>query len=310
MSGLSLGAPLADPRLDLCDVFAFGSPTNPARTTLVLTANPEGGPLHPDAVYRLGIDNSGDLRNDFALSFVYSSPDDGAQTVDVYLAVGKQAPTIAAVGSQVFGGVEVSFGARVTAVESGGLTFAAGARSDPAFVDRDGTGRDSRAESNVIAMVIELPNDYLSASPDVRVWGRCSMMKDRVWVHTDRVGHPSLGDFIAADDMREQYRAGEPNRDRELWMGQLIDVMARTGGYTREEAAEAINAEGTLPDVLTYNPSQPSKYPNGRTLTDDVFAYRRAFLTKGQSPASGLSPHTDILPEFPYLGPPHLGQQH
>jgi len=30
-----------------------------------------------------------------------------------------------------------------------------------------------------------------------------------------------------------------------------------------------------------------------------------AFLTKGECPPSGLSPHTDTLDVFPYLGPPH-----
>jgi hypothetical protein len=40
-------------------------------------------------------------------------------------------------------------------------------------------------------------------------------------------------------------------------------------------------------------------------FTDDVIDYRLAFLTKGECPPSGLSPHTDTLTEFPYLGPPH-----
>ena len=54
--------------------------------------------------------------------------------------------------------------------------------------------------------------------------------------------------------------------------------------------------------MLTYDPSKPAKYPNGRVFTDDVIDYRLAFLTKGECPPSGLSPHTDTLDEFPYLG--------
>jgi len=303
--GARPGAPLGDPRLNLCDLYAFQSPADPDRTALILTANPEAGPLHPDAVYRLGIDYTGDYRNDIAFSFVYSPPIDGAQTVDVYLAVGAQASTVAAVGSQIFGDVAVSFGERSAGVESGGFTFAAGARSDPSYVDRDGAGRGSHAQANVIATVIELPSSYLSPSPDVRIWGRCSLLQDGQWTHADRAGQPSLGSVIATEDTRAEYRAGEPNRDRERWMGPLIDVMARTGGYTRKEAIAAIEAEATLPNVLTYNPSQPAKYPNGRTLTDDVIDYRVAFLTMRGTPLSGLTPHTDLLPEFPYLGSPH-----
>jgi hypothetical protein len=57
--------------------------------------------------------------------------------------------------------------------------------------------------------------------------------------------------------------------------------------------------------MLTFNPSKPAQYPNGRVFTDDVIDYRLAFLTKGECPPSGLSPHADTLTVFPYLGPPH-----
>ena len=46
--------------------------------------------------------------------------------------------------------------------------------------------------------------------------------------------------------------------------------MGHTGGYSREEAIAAIDEEGTLPDMLTYNPARPARYPNGRVFSDDV----------------------------------------
>ena len=61
--------------------------------------------------------------------------------------------------------------------------------------------------------------------------------------------------------------------------------MGHTGNYTREEAIAAIDKEGTLPDMLTFNPSEPAKYPNGRVFTDDVIDYRLAFLSKGRDSA-------------------------
>ena len=54
--------------------------------------------------------------------------------------------------------------------------------------------------------------------------------------------------------------------------------------------------------MLTFNPSKPAQYPNGRVFTDDVINDRLAFLTKGECPPTGLTPHTDTLREFPYLG--------
>ena len=69
-TGLSLGPPLGDQRLDLCDLYAFQSPTDPSRTVIILNANPNADALHPDAIYRLNIDTDGDLLTDVALSYV------------------------------------------------------------------------------------------------------------------------------------------------------------------------------------------------------------------------------------------------
>jgi hypothetical protein len=287
---------LADPRLDLRDLYVFQSPADPSRTVLALTVNSDGGALYPKAVYRLGIDQSGDYRDDISFSFVFSEPEDGRQSVDVLLAVGSEASSIAAVGSLIFGDIDVSFAdaPHVWRSRSGSFVFFAGARSDP-----------SRTAANVVAMVIEVPTGNLGAQPDVRIWARCSLLENGTWRQVDRVGHPGLAEsFVDGDDMAD-YRAGAPGRDRERWIGSLIEVMARDGGYSREEAIAAIDAEGTLPDVLTFNPSKPAKYPNGRTLTDDVIAHRIAFLAKGKRTPSGVNPHTDLLSEFPYLGPPH-----
>jgi hypothetical protein len=85
-TGLSLGPPLGDQRLDLCDLYAFTSPADPERTVIILNANPLADALHPDAIYRLAVDNDGDLQNDIAFSYVFSEPKDGKQIVDVYLA--------------------------------------------------------------------------------------------------------------------------------------------------------------------------------------------------------------------------------
>ncbi|MBB2993250.1 hypothetical protein FHR72_004758 [Mycolicibacterium iranicum] len=294
-TGLRRGAPLGDPRLDLCDLYVFPSPVDPARTALILTANPNADAMHPDAVYRISIDNDGDLRNDIAFNFVFTEPVNGRQKVDVRLALQSEARVNAAAGSEIFGGMDVSFDdePHLWRSRSGSFSFFAGARSDAAFPG-----------SKIIAMAVELPTSYLGAAPDVRIWARCSLVKDGEWVHADRVAHPWVSGFFSDDDVLAEFNSGEPNRDRAHWMGHLIELMSETGGYTRDEAVAAIETEGTLPDVLTYNPSKPAKYPNGRTLTDDVADYRSRFLTNGQKGLAGLNTATDLLPEFPYLGAP------
>ncbi|WP_458318470.1 DUF4331 family protein [Mycolicibacterium brisbanense] len=328
-TGLSLGPPLGDQRLDLCDLYAFQSPADPSRTVLILNANPQADFLHPDAIYRLAIDNNGDLRNDIAFSYVFSEPVDGRQTVDVYLATGDDAESPEAVGERIFGGVEVSFGKEPVIARTDDYTFFAGARSDAFFFDFDGiknlfdirggrnftalhlsgqypwTGVDSNTEANVCSMVLELPTEQLGAAPDIRIWGRCSVRVDGELQHVDRAGHPSVSSFFNTDDTKLEYNASVPIHDRERWMAQFIHLLGHTGGYSDDEAIAAIDAEGILPDMLTFDPSKPAKYPNGRVFTDDVIDYRLASLTKGDCPPSGLSPHTDTLQVFPYLGPPH-----
>ncbi|MGA3230759.1 MAG: DUF4331 family protein, partial [Candidatus Binatus sp.] len=214
-------------------------------------------------------------------------------------------------------------------VKSGAYTFFAGSRSDAFFFDFDGiknlfdirgkrnftephlgakspwTGVDSNTEANVFSTVIELPTSELAPKPEIHIWGRCSVRKDGKLLRVDRAGHPSVSSFFNTDDTKLEYNASEPVDDRKRWLDQFVHLTGHTGNYTREEAIAAIDTERTLPDVLSFNPSKPAKYANGRVFTDDVIDYRLAFLTKDECPPSGLKPHTDILKEFPYIGTPH-----
>lgn len=328
-TGLSLGPPLGDQRLDLCDLYAFQSPGDPDRTVLILNANPTAGPLHPDAIYRLAIDNDGDNRNDIAISYLFSQPQDGRQTFDVVVSAGPQAQSAQAEGTTVVRGAEVSFGAEPKVATSGEYRFFAGARSDAFFFDYDGisnlfdtsggrnftaphlggkspwTGVDSNADANVFATVVELPTADLGADPEVRIWGRCSVRRDGGLEHVDRAGHPSVSSFFNTDETKVAYNASEPAQDRERWTEEFVHLMGHTGHYSRAEAIAAIDADHLLPDMLPYDPGRPARYPNGRVFTDDVINHRLAFLSKGDIPPTGLRPHADTLGEFPYLGAPH-----
>ncbi len=328
-TGLSLGAPLGDQRLDLCDLYAFQSPTDPARTVLILNANPNADALHPYAIYRLNIDNDGDCLTDIAISYVFSPPQNGSQTFSVFIARGDEARSPEAVGEKVVTDAEVSFGTMANRVTSGPYTFFAGSRSDAFFFDFDGiknlfdtsgnrnftaphlggkspwTGVDSNTEANVFSTVVELPTSELGTDGEIRMWGRCSVRENGRLIHADRAGHPSVSSFFNTDETKEEYNASEPVNDRERWTDQFVHLMGHTGNYTREEAIAAIDDEALLPDMLVFDPSRPAKYPNGRVFTDDVINYRLSFLSKGDIPPTGLEPHTDVLDEFPYLGNPH-----
>ena len=61
-----------------------------------------------------------------------------------------------------------------------------------------------------------------------------------------------------------------------------------------------------LPEILSYDPTRPARFPgNGRTLTDDAGDAFLAILTNGKVTEDKVDAHGDLLAEFPYLGPPH-----
>jgi hypothetical protein len=312
-AGLNLGPPLGDQRLDLCDLYAFQVPPDPSRTVLILNANPTADALHPEAIYRLNIDNDGDCLTDIAISYVFSTPQNGKQTANVFVAKGAEARSVEAVGKKIIADAEVSFGAKPNIVKSGAYKFFAGARSDAFFFDYDGiknlfdtkggrnftaphlggkspwTGVDSNTEANVLSTVIELPTSELGAKPEIRIWGRCSVRRGGKFLHADRAGHPSVSSFFNTDETKEEYNVGERVNDRKRWLEQFVHLMGHTGNYTREEAIAAIDKDRILPDMLCYNPLKPAKYPNGRVFTDDVIDHRLAFLSKGEIPPTALN---------------------
>jgi len=307
-TGLNLGPPLGDQRLDLCDLYAFQSPADPARTVIILNANPNADALHPDAIYRLNIDNDGDCLTDIAISYVFSAPQNGKQTVNVFVAKGAEARSVEAVGTKIIADADVSFTAKPNIVKSGAYTFFAGARSDAFFFDFDGiknlfdtsggrnftaphlggkspwTGVDSNTEANVFSTVIELPTSELRANPEIRIWGRCSVRQNGKLIHVDRAGHPSVSSFFNTDETKLEYNASEPVNDRKRWMDQFVHLMGHTGNYTREEAIAAIDADRILPDMLSFNPSKPasrfpaSGFPTGFTARHTTSILTAAFL--------------------------------
>jgi hypothetical protein len=97
---------LGDQRL-LCDLYAFQSHVDKNRTIIILNANPTADALHPEAIYRLNIDNDGDYLTDLAFSYVFSKPQNGKQIVNVFVAKGSESRSAEAVGTRIIADGEV-----------------------------------------------------------------------------------------------------------------------------------------------------------------------------------------------------------
>ena len=121
------------------------------------------------------------------------------------------------------------------------------------------------------------------------------------WVQADRGALPAQGVFLVGAE-RDAYLAGEPANDARF-VTVFAHALEHLGGYTPEDAKRA--AAKLLPEMMSYEPSRPASFPsNGRTLTDDAGDVFLAVLTNGKV-RNKVEAHSDLLAEFPYLGPPH-----
>jgi Domain of unknown function (DUF4331) len=311
-SAANLKSPGDDPRLDLTDVFAFQPSPDSGKTVLIMDANPfrQDTLFHPEAVYRLNIDNNDDAEADASFRFEFSPPENGSQTGTAYYSTGSAARAAEPPEEVLLATVPVGTDGGSALVQAGQARVFAGVRSDPFFADIDGalhgfkwTGQDGFAGKNVLSIALEVPDDLLSPGPEFGVWGTISLWRNGELVQMDRGGNPTINPFINPDDAKDEYNARQPADDVANYLEPWSKILEQMGGYSKADARAA--ALEVLPDILHYDRTKPATYPNGRVPTDDVYSDRFAWLSNGQIPPDGLQPHRDLMGEFPYLGPPN-----
>jgi uncharacterized protein DUF4331 len=317
-SGPNFGFPRGDARLDMTDLYAFTKPGDSSRSIIVLNVHPSfrldsaepttKEPFAAGALYELKIDTNSDAVADLTYSAQFASSEDGKQTATVRRLEGKQAAGIGDDGEVIVQQVPISVGPEAFVTNGGDHRFFFGWRSDPFFFDVNGnfnhmqfTGDDFFTDKDVCSIVIELPNSVLGSNP-VGIWGRILVKTEEGWIQVERGGRPMQAVFLVGEQ-REAYLSAEPSSDGRF-IGVFAHELEHTGGYTEEDAADV--ARQLLPDILYYDPREPVRYPkNGRILTDDVVDVFLSLYTNGKVTADKVGPHTDLLDEFPYVGPPH-----
>lgn len=313
LSGPDFSPPAGDARLDITDLYVFTSPQRDKHTVIAVNVNPmvpamAAMEFHPDALYQINVDTNGDAVTDVAFNITFT-PDGTGQRATVRRAEGDAAKALDNVGTPIIENAPVSFDDGEHVTEMGGYRFFAGLRSEPFFADFDGllndfkwTGTDMGADKNVLAIVLEAPDDAFSPSPSIGVWSRTAVRRDGTFVSVDRAGKPAMVNFFAAD-MKEAYNAGEPHADVATYSAHFVHVLQEAGGYSEEDATRLTG--GLLPDVLVLDRGVACREPNGRRLDDDSIENRIASMFNGRIPSHGLTAHTDLTSTFPYMGTPH-----
>lgn len=302
----------SDLRTDITDLYVFAG-ERADHTVLALDVNPEPSTpeasIDPGASYEIKIDTNGDMHPDVAFHILFESIDRSVSAT-VYQATGIEARRTSAVGEPVITAAPVSSDSRARIADANGYRFFAGVRSDPHFKDIIGfrndfhfTGDDPVAKRNVFGIVLEVPNTAISPEGTIYVWGRTMALVDGEVVQLDQAGRPGINNAFNTDeeDNAAFCRSSPENQPSEF--GEKFIAFLRSIGYPDEDATQL--GMSFLPDWLVYDRSNPRGYPNGRRLTDDTADLLAALLTRGRITSDLAGPHTDYLPNFPYLGPPH-----
>lgn len=298
---------------DITDLYVFREPRDPTRAVLVMDVYPEvppeGATFSTEARYEFAIDTNGDCAEDIVFRVVFSCPEGTTQRAEVQ----RWERGEGSAGLEtLIRDAPVSFDDQPQITTEGPFTFFAGIRSDPFFVDVPGvfggfqwTGADSMTGANVLAMVLAVPHSAMGNGERVGVWARVLIPHDGVTVQADRAGRPFVnGVFNGGDEeAQNEFNQSSPKADRHTFVERFAAAVHRFGTFSPDEARAV--AERMLPDLLPYDPSVGTAYPNGRALTDDIADWTWALITKGAATDDGIGPHTDLLSAFPYLGPPH-----
>lgn len=317
-SGPDYGFPHGDARLDLTDLYAFPKPGDAGKSILVMNVHPSAGvnpegpttdePFATEAIYEIKIDINGDAVADIAYRVCFSGGEGGSQTATLRRVEGAEAAGTGDGGQTIMAGAPVSTGREARLTQAGDYHFFAGWRSDPFFFDTLGalnnmqfTGTDFFAERDVCSIVLEIPNWALGGKK-LGLWARTVDGAGGKWVQADRGARPSQSVFLTGDQ-KGAYFAAEPAGDAQF-VAVYAHSLEHTGGYAPDEAKRV--AGTLLPDILLYDPSLPTSYPdNGRALSDDAMDVFISMITNGRVTTDNVGPHEDLLAGFPYLGSPH-----
>jgi hypothetical protein len=307
---------MTDGRLDINDVYAFQSPSDPDNTVLIMTVNPVAGVLSPTTLrptpgdrYIIHIDNDGDFVEDIDLLVRADRPKkNGVQRAQLYWKD---------VDDNTQKRISAGNNNRVLDVKGGGSFFhgltddpfffdlqafrdqVKGAGGDETFCDEDPT--DFFLGLNVTSIAIEVPSSSLTnGSPNINVWGETNGAGVGMF---DRMGKPAIATVLINDGNEDAFNMTEPSDDLAMWGGEVSANLQALGGYD-QATADAITAV-ILPDVLNLDTSSAAGFLNGRRLEDDVIDAELNIVTNGAIPSDCVDNDSAFQTSFPYLALPN-----
>ena len=314
-----LTPPGGDTRMDITDVYAFQSPSNPENTVLIMGVNPLAGELN-DGTFRAGnasyafkVDTDGDARENLTFRITFSRPDESlAQRVTIGLNPGVDSD----LGGPMRNRIGKGMTNEVIPLDGGGMLFA-GVMDDPFFFDLNGflnldfcaPGEERPnffAGLNISAIVVEVPSAWFGTD-NIGVWARTVLNSNQI----DRMGRPAINTVFIPNNplepqgtepsMKNKFNSALPRNDQNRFRDEVVDTLKIFYGDD-DETVNAL-ADVLLPDILTVDVSNPAGFLNGRGLADDVIDAEYALVTNGAVTTDCVSNDSAFTDTFPYLAP-------
>ena len=311
-----LTPPGGDTRLDITDVYAFQSPTNPANTVLIMGVNPLAGVLNDGtfrrgALYDFKIDRDGDAKEDLTFRIRFSDPnEDGVQRIVLFR---QDKADDQRDGRPIAKGTTGA----MNPVQGGGM-ITAGVFDDPFFFDLnaflgtdgrsfcDGNEQDFFLGLNISAIVLEVPSASLGGN-NIGVWGRTVLNEMQI----DRMGRPAINTVFIPNNpfepvgsepsRKNEYNMTKPRMDQRKFRSEIVDTLQIF--YGPDDPTVDALADILLPDILTIDTSNPAGFLNGRGLADDVIDAELPLVTNNIVTSDCVSNDSDFQSTFPYLAP-------
>jgi hypothetical protein len=194
---------------------------------------------------------------------------------------------------------------------TGGKVFA-GLRDDPFFFDLIGfkrglafsaeTSRNFFDGLNTLAIVVEVPTASFGTltNSTLRVWARTKKGRNQI----DRMGRPAINTVLISGPNKDLFNRTSPKDDVAKWRDHMItNLQAPPLSRTLVDAQGL--ADVLLPDVITYDPTNPGGFLNGRKLTDDVIDIELGVLSNNLVTTDFVADDNTFLTVFPYLAAPN-----
>jgi hypothetical protein len=306
-------------------------------TVMMMTVNPAAtrdtvAPFRDEAIYAFHVDTDLDGRQDvsFAVGFTpvthADAGDSGADRVQKYEvrrvahAGGGAVEEVVASGVtgasthegdevRAFAGVvDDAFAGDAAALNAFKDAFAQGEFRPDSFMNRVNYFEDR----TVAAIVLEVDNRLISATPNVEVWATVSLRGHAPDQQVARWGLPLFTHvFLPDTELRERFNRSTPSDENTAFLASTIDTVTRyvtasgtatdAGSYARRVAEKF----GTL--ALPYELGTVASFDftgfNGRALNDNVMDVMLTLLVNAPL-STGIRPDPDRFDtNYPYLRP-------